>query len=1210
MSARNAVPVRRLDVLAESLTGMCLIEASAGTGKTHTLTDLYLRLVLEGGRSVDRILVVTFTEAAKAELCERIRARLDAAREAFERDAPADPKDEVLSWLLGRLPDRAAAARRLAHAVQGFDEAAILTIHGFCQRALKESAFESGQPFETELVPDEGELLQEVVDDFWRRTLYSGSAFLVGHLLKTKTRSSPERWAKTIRPYLGKPYLAVRPPTPPPVGAEAEGQYAARYRETRALWEKDCEAIGTILLTQTALNAQKYPAKSLPVWLGEIEALLRPAEAHAGWCDRVEKFATRSLMAAAKKGSVAPTHPFFEACERLADARASLKAYLDFQTKTLTLTLRDYCDGELATRKRRRQLTAYNDLLVRLDEALAGDRGAALAEEIRRRYSAALIDEFQDTDPVQYSIFKQIYGGTDLPLFLVGDPKQAIFGFRGADIFAYLDASRDAGERRTLDRNWRSSPRLIQAVNAVFGRARDPFLFPEIPFYPVKPAEKDRKALSVAGENGPPFRFWFLPRADASRPMPKGEATTAAIQATAAGIARLLALADRGLARIGEVPLAGGDIAVLVRTNAQAGKIREALLGLGVASVQLSEAGVFESREAAEVERVLLAVAQPNREALLRAALATDLFGMSGNALEALREDEAAWEARTSAFHDYQALWRDRGFVQMFRRLMRREEAAARLLAFEDGERRLTNLLHLTELLQSAAGAEHLGMEGLIRWLAERRRGAEGSSEEAQLRLESDENLVKIATIHKSKGLQYPLVFCPFLWDVSMRDAEEGAGVLFHDPADRNRATLDAGSDRMEEAKAQARREALAESLRLAYVAVTRAEHRCTVVWGNVNGGEQSGPAYLLHQPKEPGDDPIASARERARRLDDQEVLADLDRLAVAAGGAIAVETVSPGETAAYRPASSGEEPLQARVFGGRIPEGWRVTSFSGLTAGAHREGPDYDATAESERGGAAAHPADAAFTIFDFPRGVRAGLFMHALLARLDFAQADRETIGTAVEKALREHDLDPVWQPAVTTMIENVLGTPLDSAVDGLHLRGVERGRRMDELRFYYPIAHLEPRRLAALLAPHGHGGGAIRGRIEDLSFDPVQGFMTGSMDLVFEHDGRYYLADYKSNWLGGDPDAYRADRLSRVMGREAYDLQYLIYTVALHRYLGQRVVGYDYATHFGGVFYLFVRGMSPARGADCGVFRDRPSPSLVGALDRYLAVGDGTR
>ena len=399
MSKPRAGRVQRLDVLAEGLTGMRLIEASAGTGKTHTLTDLYLRLVLEAGRPVDRILVVTFTEAAKADLRDRIRARLDAAREAFERGAPADPKDEVLAGLLGRLPDHSAAERRLANSVQGFDEAAILTIHGFCQRALKEGAFESGQPFETELVPDEGELLQEVVDDFWRRTLYDGSAFLVGHLLKSKMRSSPERWAKTIRPYLGKPDLAVCPPAPPSVGAAAEAQYAARYREARALWEKDREAIGTVLRTQTALNAQKYPPKSLPVWLGEIEALLRPAEAHAGWCDRVEKFAARSLAAAAKKGSVAPTHPFFTACERLADARASLTAYLDFQTKALTLGLREYCDRELASRKQRRQLTAYNDLLVRLDEALAGARGEALAEEIRRRYSAALIDEFQDTDP-------------------------------------------------------------------------------------------------------------------------------------------------------------------------------------------------------------------------------------------------------------------------------------------------------------------------------------------------------------------------------------------------------------------------------------------------------------------------------------------------------------------------------------------------------------------------------------------------------------------------------------------------------------------------------------------------------------------------------------------------------------------------------------------------------------------------------------------
>lgn len=1206
MSAQTTWPTQPLDILAEPLEGLRLIEASAGTGKTHTLADLYLRLVLEGGRSVDQILVVTFTVAATAELRERIRARLEAAREAFVSEAPADPQDEVLAGLLARMPEHAVAARRLARAVQSFDEAAILTIHGFCQRVLKESAFESGQPFEAELVPDEGELLQEVVDDFWRKNLYQGSRLLVGYLLREGW--TPEGLVKTMRPYLGRTSLTIRPPAPPPVGPEAEAAYAARYREAQAVWGRDRAAIEGLLCTQTSLNAQKYPPKSLPVWLEEIDAFLRPAEPHAGWCARVEKCASGALRAAAKKGCVPPAHPFFAACERLAEAWQALAAHLAFRAKTLRLELLDYCRQELAARKARRQLTAYHDLLLRLDRALGADRGAALASGLRRRYSAALIDEFQDTDPTQYSIFKRIYGGSPLPVFLVGDPKQAIFGFRGADVFAYLAAGKDAGPPCTLDRNWRSVPGLVQAMNGLFGGVRVPFLFPEIAFHPVRPVEKEREGLAVAGDVAAPLRIWCLTRADESKPMSKERATVAAIQATAAEIARLLDAAGRGEARIGEAVLRGGDIAVLVRTNAQADRVREALLRLGIASVQLGEASVFDSREAAEIERVLVAVAQPGREALARAALATDLFGLRGNALEALGEDEAAWEARANGFQEYQALWRGQGFIQMFRRLMKTEGVAARLLAFEDGERRLTNVLHLAELLQAAAAADHLGMEGLIDWLAGRRQGGETAAEEAQLRLESDENLVKIATIHKSKGLQYPLVFCPFLWDVSLRNTDEGVGVLFHDPAAGHAATLDAGSDRIDEARAQAQREALAEHLRLAYVALTRAEHRCTVVWGNINGGEQSGLAYLLHQPTDPGADPLASVRERANGLSDGEVQADLLALARRAGGAIAVETVSPTAPAATRPAPPAPESLQARPFGGRIPRGWQVTSFSGLTAGGHREGPDYDAAATPERDARTIVPGESTRDIADFPRGVRAGIFMHALFAGLDFARADRASIEEAAERLLREHGFEVAWRAAVADMVEHVLGTPLDSAA-GLCLGRVERIQRLDELTFHYPVAHLDARRLAALLLEHGHGGSG-RGRIEGLTFDPVQGFMTGSMDLVFEAGGRYHLADYKSNWLGGDPEAYRAERLPSVMAREAYDLQYLIYTVALHRYLGQRLPDYRYEQDFGGVFYLFVRGMDPARGADCGVYRDRPSASLIGALDRYVASGDGGR
>jgi exodeoxyribonuclease V beta subunit len=388
---------------------------------------------------------------------------------------------------------------------------------------------------------------------------------------------------------------------------------------------------------------------------------------------------------------------------------------------------------------------------------------------------------------------------------------------------------------------------------------------------------------------------------------------------------------------------------------------------------------------------------------------------------------------------------------------------------------------------------------------------------------------------------------------------------------------------------------------------MTRAEHRCTIVWGNINGGELSGLAYLLHQPAEPAPraDRAAAVRARARGLDDREVLADLLRLAEAAGGAITVRSVLPAAPPAAGPSAPAPGLLQARPFAGRIAKGWQITSFSGLTAGSHREAWDFDAVPSAQRGGRATLPGQLPSDIANFPRGAQAGIFMHALFASLDFARADRAGIQAAAGEALRAHGFDAAWQAAVADMVEKVLRTPLDVATR-LCLARVERAQRLDELMFHYPVARLDPGRLTALLRTHGHDG-ATRGPITELAFDPVRGYMTGSMDLVFEAGGRYYLVDYKSNWLGEGPDAYRAERLPQVMARETYDLQYLIYTVALTRYLFQRLPEFRYARDFGGVFYLFVRGMDPARGADFGVYRGRPGEEIIVALDRYLAQGE---
>ena len=566
-----------------------------------------------------------------------------------------------------------------------------------------------------------------------------------------------------------------------------------------------------------------------------------------------ERFTARRLATALKRGHQPPQHPFFTACDRLAAAHEPLSASYTQRCYALKVALWEFCQQELRRRKRRRQAVSYDDLLLNLEEALQSPQGHELAAALRHRYPVALIDEFQDTDPVQYRIFRQVYQGTTAPVFFVGDPKQAIYSFRGADVFAYLRACRDVDHHYTLDVNWRSDPGLIQAVNTLFASAHRPFLFDDITFHPVQPAPQQAEALHEHGCQVSELRLWFLEGREDGRRVSKTDATFLAAQATAAEIARLLTLGAHGAAQVGSRPLSGGDIAVLVRTHREGRVVRDALLRQRVASVQLGQDNVFNSWEAMELERVLRAVANPSSESLVRGALATVMLGHTGEQIYAMPEDEQLWEDRVAAFYDYHYLWRDRGFASMLRTLLSQEHVAPRLLGFQDGERRLTNLLHLAELLQAAADRQRTGMEGLLKWLEERRRTEASDDEEEQLRLESDEHLVKIVTIHKSKGLEYPIVFCPFLWSGGLWSRKEPT-LSFHHPDAEYQPVLDLGSTRLDASRAYACHEEVAENLRLLYVALTRARHCCYIVWGAVSDMETAPLAWLLHQPT-PGDD-------------------------------------------------------------------------------------------------------------------------------------------------------------------------------------------------------------------------------------------------------------------------------------------------------------------------------------------------------------------
>jgi len=1189
--------MQRLDPLYAFLTGFNLIEASAGTGKTYTITALYLRLVVEAQIPVNRILVVTYTNAATKELRDRIRSRLAQIRHAF-LDGRADPGDELGVRLLDLTPDRERAIRRLSNALRGFDEAAIFTIHGFCKRVLGDNAFESGLSFDTELLADTGELLQEIVEDFWRREFYPGSPIVVQYFLDQ--HASPDTLLRQIEPHLGKPYLHIVTPDSDADGPALEQAFNAAFQQARDLWRQDRPAIEELLLTSPALNRQKYNPKSIPGWLEAMEVYLSADPPRLAKFDKFAQFTTTKLRASLKKGQSVPHHAFFDACETLNAACDALANYCRYQ---IPVKLLAYCNAELAARKRREQVQSYDDLLLDLHAALQHPRrGPALIKTLHERYAAALIDEFQDTDPVQYEIFQRIYAGTGQPVFLVGDPKQAIYSFRGADIFAYLTARRDTLRQHTLDVNWRSDPRLLTALNALFGAVKDqPFLFDGIPFHNAIPApNKLREPLLIQGHAEPPLQLWLL-EPEGSGPINKGVASERAAQATAAEIARLLNLGARDQAQLGQRPLAGGDIAVLVRSHWQGRLMRRHLLRLNVPSVQQADDSVFITDEARQLEWLLAAVAEPGHEGRVRTALASDLFGLAGEELHRLREEEQAWARWLEKFQDYRLLWQEHGFMRFFRTWLIQQGVPQRLLSFRDGDRRLTNLLHLAELAHIASRS-HPGMAGLLKWLGDCRRLPGNKDEEQQLRLESDENLVRIVTVHKSKGLEYEIVFCPFLWDGRLRAGENGDALLYHDPGDPRRSILAIGASEEEPAVQLARREEMAESLRLFYVALTRAKQRCYLVWGKIKDADTAPAAWLLHHPSAvgPAQDPVAVTQQRFNEIAPAAFRSDLQAVFAVAGDAVAITPMPLEAGSRYQPPAMTEPELRARRFSRSLAEFWRVGSFTSLTSGLPVETPDYDMTT-------AAPPtvdiAPIGLNVFAFPRGARAGTCLHTIFERLDFIRSDRMLLEDRVRRTLTGHGLDAeVWTPTVADWVERVLATPLDG--NGLRLGTVTLNRRINELEFYYPVAQLRQETLRWLLERHGYATGPFREMIDRLEFIPLRGYMKGFIDLVFEADGRFYLVDYKSNWLGPEPAAYQPERLAEAMARETYVLQYLIYTVALHRYLRLRVVDYDYERHFGGVFYLFLRGMDPTLGADCGVFHDRPAPELVTALDELMA------
>jgi exodeoxyribonuclease V beta subunit len=1214
------VELKPFDLLNAPLVGSNLIEASAGTGKTYNIEGLYIRLVLEMQLQVDQILVLTFTKAATEELKDRIRTKLVQAKEAF---AVGGSDDLLIDSLVKTYPDRKTASQRIQDILIDFDQAAIFTIHGFCQRIIHENAFETRNLFDTELVSNQSDLIQEVVDDFWRKTFYSAPPELIGYVLDRI--KGPEYFVRLLNK-VKIPDVKIVPASSEPT-LEAIHSFRVALEALKLAWPSSRETVIQALM-DPALNARIYgrlKAGTTPD--GPLERELKViamAEAMDHLCHPknigfplsgiFERFTTAKLAKSTKKNHTTPNHAFFELCDQVFAQGELLKAEMENYVMFLKADLFAFAASALHKRKKQKNIQYFDDLLITVLNALTSQNDGHLAASIRQRYRAALVDEFQDTDNIQYDILTRLFSHGESLLFMIGDPKQSIYSFRGADIFSYMKAARSTDAKFTLNENWRSEPGLITAVNTLFSRVKDPFVFGEIPFEAGKPAGP----LSAPAKNsGAPLTLWYLDSekiTGTAKPINKPEAVRLIADAVGSEINRLIS---------GSPAVEPGKIAVLVRTNKQAQMIKDILTARNVSSVLYASANIFDTREAIEIQHVLKGIARPADIFRLKAAFATEMMGIQAEDLVCDEFESRWWESRLARFREYFQIWDQLGFIRMLGLLLVRENVKERLLSFSDGERRLTNLMHLAELLHRQSADKSVGIAGLLKWLTEQRDPMTPRLEENQLRLESDENAVKIVTIHKSKGLEYPVVFCPFGWEASLLNDPE---FTFHDVDDNLRLTFDLGSESRSQNIALARNELLSENIRLLYVALTRAKEKCYLAWGRINTADTSALAYLLHgkadQPVEPhtADQPLL-LKEHLKAKTNADLLQELHQLSEKSRNSIEVVPlpVSPDSDRQIAEKAEAGETLICRNFTGNIDRSWRISSYSSLvTIGAsdvdqpdrdaspHQLGPDLKAPPN----GLEPESDSDDLSIFAFPRGSRAGSFFHDIFEHCDFAANQSDQLEGLVSGKLKQYGYDSKWLKTVCRTVSTVLSVSLQPHLPQLKLSSLKAKDRINEMEFYFPLNSVTPRHLHELFKKFGDSTifENFPAHLERLSFAPTLGFMKGYIDMVFHHQKRFYLLDWKSNHLGSTLESYNQTSVCKTMETNYYVLQYHIYALALHQYIRLQKPDYRFENDFGGVFYIFIRGVDGNRGVDYGIFYDLPDPDLIHAMGQSLIPGYG--
>lgn len=1155
-----------------NLNGFNLIEASAGSGKTFSITGIFLRLILECQLDVSQILVVTFTEAATAELKERIRSRL--IEEGAKQNQP-----NIL----------------LKKAIYSMDESAIFTIHSFCKKLLLENAFESGTIFDLELLPDIEPYINMAIDDYKRINFQNIPAEFL-RLIKSTSRNDLFNFnKKALHEKLRNPNAVISP-----------------------IMEENLNTIiGTKLdyikcLESDILNAFEELRLAF-LQKGHTKDNTSDFLNNNGVVSICEKFHEIKGLKALLSNKDSPISIIYNSMDEKISQYLKISKALK---QLINIDLLSFTPKRLNACKTSLNIMSFDDLINNVWEAIEKPQElqTSLINTIRKKFRAVLIDEFQDTDIIQYNIFKSLFfDDENTTSFIIGDPKQSIYGFRGADVFSYNRAKKDSRHKHNLDFNWRSSPALIKAINNLFSR-KNPFIYDWISYIPAKYPYGEKPEINNFTINEikvSPLEIIFI---DATSLPPymltgktnninKPQALEVIADSLCFEIKNLLLSSDNYSVKIGGENIRKSDIAVLVRENSEANFIKVKLLQNGINSVIYSNESVFKSNEADEFIKILRAIEFPSNENLLKTALMTSFIGLELTDIYMMEENTSLFDDWTNRFSGYHNELKKTGFICTINSFITKEKVKTRLITLHDGERRITNLVHIIDLIQKNLYKEKPAISRIVKWLKEEQEKDSAMEEEYLLRLESDENAVKIVTIHKSKGLEFPIVFIPFFYKGST--IKDGGLAKFHNK--EGEMLLDLSNPMDEDIKRTAEMEILAENMRLLYVAITRAKSKCCLFWGNVNQSETSAPYYLFHYDGVVDNNIIENLKTHKKNYSNEEMKQDIFDLKN--DGIIKVSVYpdnKPKEDYPIKEDTSVELSCKNFPKDREIENNYKISSFSALTRDTHNQERFLDIEyfePAPENESLDTYETDNSDSIFNFPKGANAGNLFHEILEEINFASKPEE-IRTVVTQKLSDYGFENKWANCVTENIYNTLNTPLMQDDCSLILSNISQKDKITELNFYFPVAEMSPNGLLRLFRENKNNTPEkFTKMVADLNFPYFKGFIKGFMDLVFRYNGKYYLLDWKSNHLGGKIEDYHKEKLIEAISGNFYFIQYYLYNIALDHYLKLRIKDYDYNKDFGGVFYIFLRGMNREFGSYFGVYYDKIDFELLGSLQKGI-------